>query len=100
MESEREGKEYSWAWVTADQLLSHGQCELVYACFTGDTDAGSFILYDGENANGRIIVTKKTGGLYNCEFSPRKPVYCRRGLFVGSLTTGDVFIQWRELGEK
>jgi len=97
---EFESKECSWKWVTGDELLSHGQCELIYACFTADTAAGSFVLYDGENANGKRIVTKKTAGLYNCEFSPRHPVYCRRGIYVGSLTTGGVFVQWHELGEK
>jgi len=93
-----ESKEYSWKWVTADELLSHGACEFLYCRLTADTDVGSVILYDGENASGKQIVKIATSGLYNSECKPTKPIYCRRGLYLGSLTTAEVLVQWRELG--
>ena len=90
--------EYSWKYVTGDELLSHGECELIYAKLVSAADVGSAILYDGENANGEKIVELATSGLYTCELSPRCPVYCRRGLYVGTVTSVDgIFIQWREL---
>ena len=93
-----ESKEYSWRWVTADVLLSRRACELVYAKLTPATAAGLCIFYDGENANGEEIIQLETGGLYNCEFAPPKPIYCRRGLYVGTVTTVEgIFVQWREI---
>lgn len=95
---EVESKQYSWKWVTADELLSHGACEFLFCRLTADTEAGSAILYDGENAAGTQILKIATGGLYNAECRPPVPIYCRRGLYVGSLTTAEILVQWRELG--
>lgn len=96
-----ESKEYSWAWVTEDRLLSHGACELVYACLVPSGATTNSILYDGENTSGEIIVTLKAATVRNIPFSPKVPVYCRRGLYIdiGSSVTG-IFVQWRELGHR
>ena len=98
MNEKCDSKEYSWKWVTGDELLSHGSCELLYAKLTPDTAAGSCVIYDGENALGETIVILRTSGLYNCECNPCVPIYCRRGLYIGSLTTAKVLVQWRERG--
>lgn len=96
-----ESSKLSWKYVTANELLSHGACELLYARLTGATDAGIAILYDGENAQGTQIIELNSGGLWNCDFQPTEPVYCRRGLFVGGVTTVDgVFVQWRNLSHR
>lgn len=100
MENERESKEYSWAWVGAARLLSKGACELLYAKLTPDAAAANVTLYDGENTTGEVIVTLRTSGLFNCECNPCRPLYCRKGLYVGTPTDGDVLLQWRELGQK
>lgn len=93
-----ESKEYSWKWITAAELLCTRPCELVYARLTPATDVGLAIFYDGESASGDEILQLETSGMYNCQFSPPKPVYCRRGLYVGSVTTCEgIFIQWREI---
>lgn len=93
-----ESKEFSWKWVTADELLSRRACELVYARLTPATDAGLCILYNGENADGEVIEQLETAGMNNCEFYPAKPVYCGRGLYVGTVTTvKGIFVQWREI---
>lgn len=92
-----ESKEYSWKWVTADELLSHGPCEFLYCKLTIDNQTGSAILYDGENALGTQILKLASAGNYNCECLPAKPIYCRFGLYVGSLTTAEILVQWREL---
>jgi len=90
---------YSWKYVTADECLSTGACELVYAKLTPATAAGSATLYNGENDKGVKIIELNTGGLYNCECAPPVPIYCRRGLYVGSTSTIDgVLVIWRELG--
>ena len=96
-----ESKEISWAWVTADRLLSHGPCELLYAhLVVSAADAVSY-LYDGENTGGDKIVTLESAAITGLNFNPPKPIYCRRGLYVdkGTNVTG-IFVQWRELGHK
>jgi len=95
---EVESKEYSWKLVPADEFLSHGACEFLYCRLTATNGTGSVILYDGENNTGKEIIELKTDGDYNCECAPPKPIYCRRGLYVDSLTTAKVLVQWRELG--
>jgi len=95
-------KEYSRKWVTATELLSHGACELIYAQAVSDGgEIKDTILYDGENTNGELLINLQKGTEGNITFSPKEPVYCRRGLYVviGSSTEG-VFVQWRELGHK
>lgn len=94
----RPSKEYSWRWVTVDSVLSRGPCELVYArSSSADTEADTF-LYDGENTTGDPIFEFENGVKDGNVFSPRQPVYCRKGLYVdiGTNTIG-VFVQWREL---
>lgn len=96
---EAESKDYSWKWVTADELLSHGACELVYAQAVSDGgEIKDTILYDGEDTTGKLLINLQQGLKGNVTFAPKEPVYCRRGLYVniGSSAEG-VFIQWREL---
>ena len=96
-----DSKEYSWKWVTANELLSHGPCELVYARTMTATAESDTFLYDGENTNGTPIVEFESGVAQGHEFSPRVPVYCRKGLyFVKGTATIGIFVQWRELGHK
>lgn len=95
-----ESKKYSWVWVTADRLLSHGACELLYARAYSDGGAiENTALYDGESTSGTIIVNFNSGVKSNIPLTPKVPIYCRRGLYVdiGENTEG-VFVQWRELG--
>lgn len=97
---EVESKEYSWKWVTADELLSHGACELLCVKFVPDSSAtATCTIYDGENTNGDIIVAFRTAQSRQADFKPAKPVYCRRGLYLDSIANVlGVFVQWRELG--
>ena len=96
-----ESKQYSWKWVTATELLSHGACELIYArTMSAGAEADTY-LYDGENTNGKVIVEFENGVLNGQEFRPKVPVYCRGGLyFVKGTNTIGIFVQWRELGHK
>lgn len=99
---EAESKQYSWKWVTADELLSHGPCELIYALLV-PSGAGTCTatLYDGENTNGTPIVEFRCAESKGQELSPKKPVYCRQGLYVDCIAiVKGVFVQWRELGHK
>lgn len=94
-----ESEEYSWKWVTADELLSHGRCELIYAfCCPNDAEPEAY-LYDGESTSGDKLFRFVGSTKRNIPFSPKAPVYCRRGLYVdiGKDIEG-IFVQWRELG--
>lgn len=97
MEEVRDSKEYSWKWVTASELLSRRPCDFVYAKFTPTSEAGGTTLRNGEDANGEIIAVMLTAGAYNCEVAPCKPIYCSRGLFVDTVTTGGLLVHWREI---
>jgi len=97
-----DSKEYSWKWVTADELLSHGPCELLYLHLIPSSAATSTAtLYDGENTNGQIIVDIRIATSRACELEPPVPIYCRRGLYIDmKATIKGCFIMWRELGPK
>jgi len=97
-----ESKEYSWKWVTADELLSHGPCELLYAMFIPSAAAtATATIYNGENTNGDIIVAWRTAQSKQAVLSPKAPLYCYRGIFVDNIANvRGVFVQWRELGNK
>ncbi|OGN97555.1 MAG: hypothetical protein A2Y89_06730 [Chloroflexi bacterium RBG_13_51_18] len=93
-----ESKNYSWKWATADELLSHGPCELIYArTMSADAESDTFI-YDGENTTGVPIIEFENGVKEGQLFAPPVPVYCRQGLYVdiGTNTIG-VFVLWRGL---
>lgn len=94
----RASKEYSWAWVTADRLLSHGPCELVCAYLVPSAATTDTVLYNGENTSGVAIITLKAATIRIMPFNPKEPVYCEHGLYVdvGTSVSG-VFVQWREL---
>lgn len=96
-----ESKEYSWAWVTGDRVLSHGPCELVYAGLVPSAATTDSVLYNGENTTGDPIVTLKAATVRLMPFSPKVPVYCSKGLYVdvGTSVSG-IFVQWRELNGK
>ncbi len=94
-----ESKEYSWKWVTADELLSHGPCEVLYAKFIPSGAAtATATLYDNEEASGRVIVAWRTAQSMQADFTPPKPIYCEHGLYVDTLdNVKGVFVLWREL---
>ena len=94
-----ESKEYSWTWVIADLLLSHGACELCFAMITSDKTAASVTIYDGENTSGTVVATIKGSADLSVPVSLPQPVYCRKGLYI-ALTNSPLgaLIQWRELG--
>ena len=93
--------QYRWAWVTKDSVLSRGVCELLYALFVPSAAAtATLTLYDGENTNGDKIVEFRTAESKGVPFSPKAPIYCRRGLYIDAIANvKGVFVQWRELGQ-
>jgi len=93
-----ESKEYSWAWVTGDQLLTDRECELVYACLSVSGAETDTHLRHGTNTGAGIIVTLKSAVVTNLPFSPLAPIYCPKGLFadIGSNTSG-LLVIWRNL---
>ena len=96
-----ESKEYSWKWVTANELLSHGRCELLYAYQVPSKPNSEADIYDGENASGDRITRMETSTQCCLPFAPKEPIYCRRGLYIDFLKgTLGIFVQWRELGHR
>lgn len=93
-----ESKEYSWAWVTVDQCLRQGACELLAAYLVPSGATTDSALYDGENTSGKLIATLVQAVVTNLPFEPPVPIYCRRGLFVdvGTSVTG-ILVIWRNL---
>lgn len=96
-----ESKEFSWAWVTVDRVLSHAPCELLYAYLVVSAASTDTHLYDGESASDDKIATLESAVATGHPFQPKESVYCRKGLYVdvGTNVTG-VFVQWRDLGHK
>lgn len=94
-----ESKEYSWKFVTADELLTRSPCELIFAYLVVSAASTDTHLYDGENTAGKKLVTLECAAVTGHPFRPSIPIYCRRGLYVdvGTNVTG-VFVQWRDLG--
>lgn len=97
-----ESKAFSWAWVTADQVLSHGPADLLYVLFIPSSSAtATATIYNGENTTEPPVVAFRTAQSRQSEFRPPEPVYCRRGIFVNDIANvKGLFVQWRELGPK
>jgi len=98
MPPERESKEYSWEYVTADKVVESGPCELLYArlvCSASTTDSA---IYSGTNTSGRKITDLKVAVVTDQEFRPPVPVYCDAGFYVdvGTSVSG-ILVQWRKL---
>lgn len=93
-----ESKEYSWAWITASRLLSHGPCELVYIMLTSAANAATATIYDGESTSGDTVAILEATTNISQQMHFSTPVYCRKGLYVAidANATG-AFVQWREL---
>lgn len=91
-------KPAAWRWVTADEKLSPGPCELLAVYATAAAAVGSLTMRHGTNDKGGVIVILEANTNVTEHFQPPEPVPCETGLFVdmGSNITG-AFVQWREL---
>jgi len=91
-------KEISWAYVTADRVLSHGPCELLYAYLVVSAASTDSALYNGENTSGDKIADLKSAAVTGHELKPPAPIYCDKGLYVdvGTNVTG-ILVQWRHV---
>lgn len=93
-----ESKEISWKWITADELLSHGPCELIFIMLTSAASAARATIYDGENISGTVIAILEATTNISQQMHFSVPVYCRRGLYIDVDTNATgCFVQWREL---
>lgn len=98
---EKDSRKVSWAWVTADQLLTRGPCELLFAYLVVSAASTDSHIYDGQNTNGTKVVTLESAAITGHPFRPPEPIYCRGGLYVdvGTNVTA-IFVQWRDLNHK
>ena len=97
MENERDSKEYSWKWITADEILSKVACDFLGSHHVPSTAGTSTIdIYDGENTSGKVIVKCRTAESRATPFHPPKPIYCRKGLYIDiKANCLGVFVMWR-----
>ena len=95
MQEIRNSKDYSWKLVEQAEVLSQVACDFLYAKLTSDTDVGDVTLYAGEDTNAERICKIAAAGLYNNECNPPVGLYCPKGLYVGTITTGEVLVVWR-----
>lgn len=96
-----DSKEYSWAWVTEDRLLSRGPCELVSAIGTSSSGTGTFNIYNGESVGGNLVARVEVDTGHSSGLVPPVPVYCNRGLFIDVYEKcHGILVQWRELPSK
>lgn len=88
-------KNVQWAYVTADRLLAAKACWLHWAYLVVSASTTDSALYDGTDTGGAKIVDLKSAVVTNHEFSPPKPVFCQKGLYVdvGSNVSG-IFVQY------
>lgn len=83
MDEERDSKEYSWKWVTADEILSKVACDFIYSHHVPSTAGTSTInIHDGENTNGELIAKCRTAESRATVIFPPVPIYCRKGLYI------------------
>ncbi|GAI48259.1 unnamed protein product [marine sediment metagenome] len=95
---EHKSIEYSWKWITADELLSKVACELCCLMMTSKQGPSVIHVYDGENTNGTFLGRFETLANRSQVFCPKMPIYCRRGLYIDVRENLEgVLIQWREL---
>lgn len=99
MDEERDSKDYAWKWITASELLCPSACDFHYVLLTSLTEntPSSITLYDGENTQGTLIAIVESLANRSTEFTPAKPIYCRRGLYVANIVAGveGALVQWR-----
>lgn len=91
-------KELSRAWVTSNQCLRQGKCELTAAYLVPSAATTDSVLYDGIDAAGNRIINLVVGVATVLPFEPWEPIYCARGLYVtvGTSVTG-ILVLWRNL---
>ena len=91
-----ESKQYSWKWVTDDEIVSKMACEICMIALTCDGANANVTVYDGEDDNGELVMVVK--GLQNrtVDINIDHHIYCRRGIYlVMSPAVFGVFIQWK-----
>ncbi len=94
-----DSKAFSRKWVTADEILAKGPCEILYALFIPSSSAtATATLFNGLDTTSETIVAFRTAQSRQSEFRPPEPVYCEHGLFVDAIANAKgVFVQWRNL---
>jgi len=91
-------KSASWRWFTFDAIATENPCILVYIILTAKANATFVSLYDGVNADGKLIATIETTANQSRPFSFHGHIWCKHGLYVD--LDGDalgVLVCWHEV---
>jgi len=91
-----DSKEFSWAWVTASQALSHVPCELVSVVLVATGATTDSTVYNGTTAEGAVVFKLVANAAITRPVRFPVPIYCPNGLYVevGSNVAG-ILVQWR-----
>lgn len=91
-----DSKAWAWKYVTADEILCQGACELSCILLTAKTAACVVNIYNGVDANGRKICKFKALANRSDYFHFEHEVYCEIGLYIDvDANTDGLFVHWR-----
>jgi hypothetical protein len=91
-------KDYAWEFITSSRSVTKSKAEITYLNFVPSAATADAAIYNGQDANGKLVLSFLATVALNTEASPKKPIYCDKGIFIhiGSNITG-LLIQWRDL---
>ena len=88
----------TWKWVEADELLEKGPGILSYALLTSDQAACAVTIYDGVDANAKVIATLETTADQSRPFAFHDHLLFRHGLYVNvDANTLGLLLVWHAL---
>lgn len=90
-----DSKEYSWKWVTGNELLSKGACDLCQIILTCHGGACNMKVINGEDESGEYVMRLKSLQNRSINAGIHNHPYLRRGLYV--TLDGNclgAFVQW------
>jgi len=96
---ELESKEYSWKWITADELLCKTPCEICHVLLTCKGANCRVEIYDGEDTSGKYIARVEALANRSVSIDIHHHIYCERGLYLDLYedTVNGVLVQWLEV---
>lgn len=85
-----------WRYLTADDVVAIGECELLYAYLVVSGASTDSAIYDGTGTGGKKIADLKSAVVTGHEFKPPRPIRCQVGIYVdvGTSVSG-IFVQYR-----
>lgn len=98
---EKDSKEWSWEFVVASGVVVEGECEISHLHLVPKAASTGTIVYDGTDANGRVLTHMVAAVITNAHMPFRPPAYMSQGIYVTlSANATGLLIQYRRLRGK